>query len=48
MLLLLWDKDISMSPKYPEVGNVRFISIEYLNECFPIVMMYWLVIINVQ
>ena len=46
MSLLLWDEDISTSPKYSEVENIRFISIEYFNGCFPIMMMHWLVIIN--
>ena len=46
--MLLWNKDISMSPKYSEIGNIRFISIEYLNGCFPIMMMHWLAIINMQ
>ena len=46
MLLLWWDKDISTSPKYSEVGNVGFVSIEDLNRRFPIVTTHWLAIVN--
>ena len=48
MSLLLWDKDISTSSKYSKIENIRFISIEYLNGCFPIMTTHWLVIINMQ
>ena len=48
MSLLMWDKDISTTLKYSEVGNIRFISIEYLNGHFSVMMMHWLAIIDVQ
>ena len=48
VLLLWWDKDISTSPKYSEVGNIGFVSIEDLNGHFPIVTTHWLAIVNMQ